>query len=68
MFLKHTSNAYIYKDIKKKISENENYIYHNETEENKIKHMLSSGLNNLNFKIIAKKELNQFTTLIQVDI
>ena len=30
--------------------------------------MLSSGLNNLNFKIIAKKELNQFTTLIQVDI
>jgi len=39
-----------------------------ETEENKIKHMLSSGLNNLNFKIIAKKQLNQFTTLIQVDI
>ena len=68
LFLKHTSNAYIYKDIKKEISENENYIYHNETEENKIKHMLSSGLNNLNFKIIAKKELNQFTTLIQVDI
>ena len=67
-FLKHSGNGYIFEEIKKRISENENYIYHNETKENKIKHMLSSGLNNLNFEIIAKKQLNQFTTLIQVDI
>jgi hypothetical protein len=68
LFLKHSCNGYIFEEIKKRISENENYIYHNETKENKIKHMLSSGLNNLNFEIIAKKQLNQFTTLIQVDI
>ena len=68
LFLNHLSNSYIFEDIKKNISENENYIYFNETKENKIKHMLSSGLNNLNFEIIKKKELNQFTTLIQVDI
>ena len=67
-FLKHSSNSYILEGIKKNISEEENNIYLNKININKSEHILSSGLNNLTFEIVFKKELNQFTTLIQVNI
>ena len=67
-FLKHLSNSYILEGIKKNISEEENNIYLNKININKSEHILSSGLNNLTFEIVFKKELNQFTTLIQVNI
>jgi hypothetical protein len=67
-FLKHKTNAYVFEEIKKNISDQEDNIYLNETKENKLNHMFSSGLNDLTFEIISKKELNQFTTLIQVDM
>jgi len=67
-FLKHNTNSYILDGIKKNISEEENNIYSNNNNNNKISHILSSGLNNLTFEIVLKKELNNFTTLIQVNI
>lgn len=67
-FLKHMSNACVFEEIKKNISDQEDNIYLNETKENKINHIFSSGLNNLSFQLISQKEINQFTTLIQVDI
>ena len=68
-FLKHTSNSYILEEIKKNISEEENNIFFNKiNNNNKLKHILSSGLNNLTFEIVLKKELNNFTILIQVNI
>jgi hypothetical protein len=67
-FLKHPSNSYVFEEIKKNISDQEENIYLKDTKENKLEHMLYSGLNNLTFDIMSKKELNQFTTLIQVDI
>jgi len=67
-FLKHDTNAYTLENIKKNISEEENNIFLNKINNNKLKHILSSGLNNLTFEIVLKKELNNFTTLIQVNI
>jgi len=67
-FLKHSSNSYILEGIKKNISEEENNIFLNKININKLEHILSSGLNNLTFEIVFKKELNQFTTLFQVNI
>lgn len=66
--LKHTPNSYILDGIKKNISDEENNIYSNNTNINKLEHISKSGLNDLTFDIVYRKELNQFTTLIQVNI
>jgi hypothetical protein len=67
-FLNHKSNRSEFTGIKKKISDEEDYIYNQETINNQINHINSNGLNNMTYKIISKKEINQFITLIQVDI
>lgn len=68
IFLNHKSNAYDFEEIKNNISNYEDFNYLYEDEDNKIKHINFSGLNNLDFEILERKEINSFIELIKVDI
>lgn len=50
------------------ISNNENNIFNSNNYEKQITHIMSSGLNNLQYKIIARKHLNEYIELIKVSI
>ena len=50
------------------ISSNENNIFQSNDYEKQIKHIMSSGLNNLKYKIVDRKYLNDYVELIKVSI
>ena len=50
------------------ISSNENNIFQSNDYEKQIKHIMSSGLNNINYKIIKRENINNYVEIIKVDI
>ena len=50
------------------ISNNENNIFKCNNYEKQINHIMSSGLNNLQYKIIARRQLNDYVEFIKVSI
>jgi hypothetical protein len=67
-FLNHKSNVETYKDEKKKISDKEDYIFHKAKKEEQIKHIMSSGLNNLEYSILERRKLEENVEWIKVSI
>ena len=53
---------------KNSISDNENKIFNSNNQELQIKHIMSSGLNNLQYKILERKDINDYVELIKVSI
>lgn len=53
---------------KNSISNNENNIFKSNDYEKQIKHIMSSGLNNLQYKILARRQLNDYVEFIKVSI
>ena len=53
---------------KNNISDNENKIYNSNNLELQKKHIMSSGLNNLKYKILEKKNINDYIEIIKVNI
>jgi len=53
---------------KNNISDNENKIYNTNNIELQIKHIMSSGLNNLQYNILERKDINDYVELIKVNI
>ena len=66
--LYHKSNCETYINEKIIISEKENEIFNCNDKDRQIKHIMSSGLNNLEYKIINRKNLLDNIELIQVSI
>lgn len=66
-FLEHKSNAHSYSGKKKVISDTENNIFNNGIYEEQIKHIMKSGLNNLEYKIIDKTVFEDYE-IIKVSI
>tara|TARA_B000000557_G_C20735691_1_gene426263 strand:- start:157 stop:846 length:690 start_codon:yes stop_codon:yes gene_type:complete len=53
---------------KNSISENENNIFKSNNYEKQIKHIMSSGLNNLKYKIVDRRQFNDYVEFIKVSI
>jgi hypothetical protein len=53
---------------KNNISDNENKIFNSNNKELQIKHIMSSGLNTLDYKILERKDINDYIELIKVSI
>lgn len=67
-FLNHASNREIYKGKKKEISMKEEYIFNCNNIIEQKDHIISSGINNLVYKILGKKEINDNVEVIKVSI
>lgn len=66
-FLYHKSNAHMYTNEKKNISDTENHIFNHVNYDEQIKHIMKSGLNNLDYTIIDRKIYNGYE-IIKVSI
>ncbi len=66
--LSHTSNVEIYKGEKLIISEKENNIFNKATKEEQLNHIMSSGLNNLEYEILERKDIEENVEWIKVTI
>jgi len=66
--LPHKSNVETYKGDKKIISDKENYIFEQASKEAQLEHMMSSGLNNLEYTILERKDLEENVEFIKVSI
>lgn len=66
--LNHKSNAEHYTGDKKKISDLENEIYNCNNKDRQLKHIMSSGLNNLDYTILERTELEPHVELIKVKL
>ena len=53
---------------KNSISENENYIFKLNDYKKQLEHIMSSGLNNIKYKILERKNINNYVELIKVTI
>lgn len=68
LFLHHESNVETYKGEKKRISEKEEAIFKCDNIIEQRDHILSSGINNLTYKIINTININDYIQVIQVSI
>ena len=66
--LSHISNCEPYINEKKYISDKENEIFNCNNKERQITHIMSSGLNNLEYKIINRISITEHIELIKVSI
>jgi hypothetical protein len=66
--LSHSSNAETYKGEKKIISDKENYIFHKASKEEQLNHIMNSGLNNLDYEILERKDIEDNVEWIKVAI
>jgi hypothetical protein len=66
--LHHKSNARGYVGETKQISDTEDYIFNKASSQEQIEHIQKSGLNNLDYTIIQKKNINDDIEIITVDI
>lgn len=66
--LYHESNCETYINEKKIISDKENEIFNSNDKEKQVKHTMSSGLNNLNYKIINRLNIDINIEFIKVSI
>ena len=66
--LHHQSNCEIYINEKKRISEKENDIFYCNDKDTQIAHIMSSGLNNLHYKIISRENITDNIEIIKVSI
>ena len=66
--LHHKSNIETYINEKKKISDYENEIFNCNNKDKQHKHIMSSGLNTLEYKIISKETINENCEIIKVSI
>lgn len=66
--LNHKSNAETYKDEKKRISDLENEIYKCNDKQRQINHIMTSGLNNLEYTIVEQSDLEENVEWIKVSI
>jgi hypothetical protein len=67
-FLHHSNSAVKYTGKKEEINNLENYIYECGTFLEKNVHIKKSGLSNLKYKIISRKNINNHIEIIKVDI
>jgi len=66
--LYHKSNCEIYVNEKKRISDKESEIFNCNDKAKQITYIMSSGLNNLEYKIIAKEHVSENIEIIKVSI
>jgi hypothetical protein len=66
--LYHISNVENYINEKKIISDKENQIFNCNNKDIQIQHIMSSGLNNLNYKIINRINLSNSIDFITVSV
>ena len=66
--LYHKSNCETYVNEKRRISEYENEIFNCNDKDKQIAHIMSSGLNNLEYKIINRKQIADIIEIIKVSI
>jgi hypothetical protein len=66
--LHHKSNIENYINEKKKISDYENKIFNCNDKDKQYKHIMSSGLNTLEYKIINKEIINETIEILKVSI
>ena len=66
--LYHKSNIETYTNEKKKISDYENEVFNCNNKDKKYKHIMSSGLNTLEYKIISRETINENCEIIKVSI
>mgnify|MGYP001171666164 FL=1 len=50
------------------ISNNENNIFRSNDYKKKVEHIMSSGLNNLQYTILERKDINDYVELIKLSI
>lgn len=66
--LYHKSNIETYNNEKKKISDYENEVFNCNNKDKQYKHIMSSGLNTLEYKIISRETINENVEIIKVSI
>lgn len=66
--LYHKSNIETYTNEKKKISDYENEVFNCNNKDKQYKHIMSSGLNTLEYKIISRETINENVEIIKVSI
>lgn len=66
--LYHKSNVVYYKGEKLKISELENEIYNSDNKDKQLNHIMSSGLNNLEYTVLDKQIIEDNIEWIKVSI